>query len=263
MKFSRLIIATATGAVVAAGILPLATASAVSSQPTTKYQVGMKISTTKAIALEDQVTLTGKVSPAAPGSKVKVQVLWEGRNAWRDAGSAKVNKDSTYTFSFTPTTRLDRVYRVVKPGDDQAKTGTSTERALQVLKWEWLSSMTPSAFKGVTVINSMPINGDDYGHTLYTTTDTPSGWVEYTLGHHAYKLDATYGLSDRTETGGQGTVSVRKDGVLAFSQTFDLGQSVHQKTNVSDAFRIRIDFTQVANTPVTEPSAGAPRVLMD
>lgn len=263
MRFKRLLVATAAGAIVAAGVVPLAAASTVSSQPTAKYQVGLMVSTTQAIANEDTVTLTGKVSPAAPGTKVKVQVLWEGLKSWKDAGSAKVKNNSTYKFSVEPATHLDRVYRVVKAGDDKAKTGTSQERALQVLKWEWLSSMTPSAMKGVSIISSMPINGDDYGHTLYTTVDTPSGYVEYTLGHNAYKLDATYGLSDRTETGGKGIVSVRKDGVMAFSQNFDLGQSVHQKTNVSDAFRIRIDFAQVSGTPVTEPSAGAARVLMD
>ena len=53
------------------------------------------------------------------------------------------------------------------------------------------------------------------------------------------------------------------DGVPSFSQTFDLGQSVLQTTNVTDAYRIRIDFSQIADTPVTEPSAGAARVLMD
>ncbi len=263
MKFNRVTVAAAALAVVAAGVVPLVSASAEPSQAATKYRVGMKISATQAVADEDSVTLTGKVSPAAPGTKVKVQVLWEGRQTWKDAGSAKVKKDSTYTFSILPSTHLDRAYRVVKPGDATAKTGTSKELSLQVLKWEWLSSMTPSAMKGVSIINEMPINGDTYKHTLYTTVDTPSGYIEYTLGHNAYKLEATYGLSDRTETGGQGTITLRKDGVKSFSQTFDLGQSVLQKTNVSDAFRIRIDFSQVAGTPVTEPSVGAARVLMD
>ena len=105
---------------VAAGVVPLVSASAVSSQAAAKYQVGMKISTTQAVADEDTVTLTGKVSPAAPGTKVKVQVLWEGRKTWKDAGSAKVKKDSTYKFSILPSTHLDRAYRVVKPGDDDS-----------------------------------------------------------------------------------------------------------------------------------------------
>ena len=104
---------------------------------------------------------------------------------------------------------------------------------------------------------------ENYGHTLYTGVDTTTGCVEYTVGRHAYKLQATYGLSDRTETGGKGAIAVTTDGVPSFSQTFALGQSVLQTTNVTDVYRIRIDFSQMADTPVTEPSAGAARVLMD
>jgi hypothetical protein len=174
-----------------------------------------------------------------------------------------VKKDGIYTFSFTPTTRKDRAYRVVKPGDEHARAGTSRERTLQAIGWVWLSSLTPSRTEDVATISTMPINGEDYRHTLYTGVDTTTGFVEYTLGRHAYKLQATYGLSDRTETGGRGAVAVTTDGIPSFSQTFDLGQSVLQTTNVTDAFRIRIDFTQIADTPVTEPSAGAARVLMD
>ena len=204
MSFNRLSIATALLAVVAAGVVPLASASAGPSRSATTYRVTMKISTTRAVANEDTVTLTGTVSPAAPGTKVKVQVRYDGQTTWRKAGSAKVKKNSTYTFSFTPTTRQDRTYRVVKPGDDHAEADTSRERTLQAIGWVWLSSLTPSRTQDVAAISTMPINGESYGHTLYTGVDTTTGFVEYTLGRHAYKLQATYGLSDRTETGGQG-----------------------------------------------------------
>lgn len=263
MRFNRLSITTAVLAVVAAGLVPLASASAGPGKSATTYRVALKISTTRAVADEDTVTLTGTVSPAAPGTKVKVQVRYDGQTAWKKAGSAKLKKNSTYKFSFTPTNREDRVYRVVKPGDDQVKAGTSKERTLQAIGWVWLSSLTPSASESVATINTMPINGENYGHTLYTGVDTTAGFVEYTLGRHAYKLQATYGLSDRTETGGRGAIAVTTDGVPSFSQTFDLGQSALQTTNVTDAYRIRIDFAQIADTAVTEPSAGAARVLMD
>jgi len=263
MKFNRPSIATAVLAVVAAGVVPLASASAGPDRSATTYRVAMKISTTRAVANEDTVTLTGTVRPAAPGTKVKVQVRYHGQTTWTKAGSAKVRKNSTYTFSFTPTTRQDRAYRVVKPGDAHARAGTSRERTLQAIGWVWLSSLAPSRTEGVATISTMPINGENYGHTLYTGVDTTSGFVEYTVGRHAYKLQATYGLSDRTEPGGRGTLAVTTDGVPSFSQTFDLGQSVLQTTNVTDTHRIRIDFTQIADTAVTEPSAGAARVLMD
>ena len=167
MSSHRLSIATALLAVVAAGLVPLATASAGPSRSATTYRVTLKISTTRAVVNEDTVTLTGTVSPAAPGTKVKVQVRYDGQSTWRKAGSAKVQRNSTYVFSFTPTTRQDRTYRVVKPGDDQARADTSRERRLESLGWVWLSSLTPSRTEAVATISAMPINGESYGHTLY------------------------------------------------------------------------------------------------
>ena len=131
MGFNYLSVATALLTVVTAGVMPLASASIGPNRSATRYRVTMKISTTRAVAHEDTVTLTGTVSPAAPGTEVKVQVRYEGEATWRKAGSAKVKNNSTYTFSFTPTTRLDRAYRVVKPADDHARADTSRERTLR------------------------------------------------------------------------------------------------------------------------------------
>jgi hypothetical protein len=90
-----------------------------------------------------------------------------------------------------------------------------------------------------------------------------TAFAEYTLGHHATVLDTTFGLSDRTETGGKAAIQLRADGQSVYLRTFDLGQSDHQVIDVTDVYRIRLDFAQVADTPVTEPAAGAAKVLTD
>ena len=202
MSFNRLSIATALLAVVAAGVVPLASASAGPSRSATKYRVTMKISTTRAVANEDTVTLTGTVSPAAPGTKVKVQVRYDGQTTWRKAGSAKVKKNSTYKFSFTPTTRQDRAYRVVKPGDDHAKADTSRERTLQAIGWVWLSSLTPSRTEDVA----------SHHHDADQRRELRTHLVHGCRHHHRLRrvhagpprLQAPghLRLSDRTETGG-------------------------------------------------------------
>ena len=109
----------------------------------------------------------------------------------------------------------------------------------------------------------MPINGDDYSHTLYADRNLPTGFSEFTLGRDCTVLETTLGLSDRTETGGRASITVSQDGAVAYARIFDLGQSDFQKFDVTDVFRVRIDFDQMANTPPTEPSAGAARVLCD
>jgi hypothetical protein len=266
MRFNRFTIGALTLAVAAAVFGPAASGTAPAqeaAQEAAKYQVGLKISTTKAVANEDEVTLSGKVSPAAPGTKVIVQVMYENQDSWHKAGKAKVQKNSTYKYTAQVTNRLDRAYRVVKPGDTKVKQGISKERALQAIGWVWLSKMTPSASENLQRIDSMPINGDDYTRTIFKGADDETAFVEFTLGRNAYVLDATYGLSDRTETGGKGSVQVKLDGTVTVAQTFDLGQSTHKKLDVSDVYRLRIDFAQVADTPATEACAGAARVLMD
>ena len=70
--------------------------------------------------------------PKAPGTKVTVQIQYEGKTAWKSIGTAKVKKDGTYSFSDKPTTRLDRSYRVVKPADKNGSKGISKERAVEV-----------------------------------------------------------------------------------------------------------------------------------
>ena len=67
MRFRRLSIAVAVLAVVAVGVVPLASASSGPSKSATKYRVAMKISTTRAVANEDTVALTGTVEPCGAG----------------------------------------------------------------------------------------------------------------------------------------------------------------------------------------------------
>ena len=264
MSFNRLSIATALLAVVAAGVVPLASASAGPSRSATTYRVTMKISTTRAVANEDTVTLTGTVSPAAPGTKVKVQVRYEGQTAWRKAGSAKVRKNSTYAFSFTPTTRQDRTYRVVKPGDDHATGGHEQGTEAPGHRMGVAEQPDPEPHAGRRRHQHDADQRRELRAHACTRVSTPPRASSSTrwAATPTRSRPPTGSRTGRRPADGA-PIAVTTDGVPSFSQTFDLGQSVLQTTNVTDVYRIRIDFSQIADTPVTEPSAGAARVLMD
>jgi len=226
--------------------------------------VSLKISAKEATARQDTVKLKGAVTPVPPkGSKVVVQLKYENRDTWREIGTAKVDKSGKYTFLEKPKSHLDRVYRVVKAKDDKAGKGTSRERALHVLIWSWLTGWTSSASQNVVPISSMPINGDDYAQTLYVDRTHPTGFTEFTLGRNCVTLESTVGLSDRTETGGKASIRLTNDSVVAYQRVFDLGYSDALSIDVTKVYRMRFDFAQVPNTPVTEPSAGSARVLCD
>ena len=150
---------------------------------------------------------------------------------------------------------------MVKPGDAHARAGTSRERTLQAIGWVWLSSLAPSRTEGVATISTMPINGENYGHTLYRAFDTTTGFVEYTVGRRAYKLQATYGLSDRTETGGRGTIAVTTDGVPSFSQTLRprpvRAPDDERHRHLSDPDRLQPDRRHPRDRAVCRSRAGA------
>jgi len=268
MPTLRPIIASlAVAAAAGAAFTPSISASAAGqagAQQATRYQVTLKISAKEAVAKEDTVKLTGSVIPKPPeGSQVVVQVRYEGQKAWKKAGTAKVKPNGNYRFDVEPESHLDRTYRVKKKTDAVAETDTSRERALAVTAWSWLTNLVPSAGENVQKIDKMPINGDVYGHTLYAPMPYSTSFTEFTLGRNCTQLEATFGLSDRTETGGKATMFLSADGVLAYGRAFDLGESETRLVDVTDVFRIRFDTAQDTTTPDTEPSVGAGRVLCD
>ena len=232
--------------------------------PTTPYSVTLVSSTRHATAKEDDVVLTGQVTPKPPeGSVVVVQAKYENRDAWRKIGTAKVKPNGKYKFVDRPSTHLDRVYRVVKKADDKGLAKKSRERKVKVDAWMWLTRMSTSAGENVVRASSLPINGDTYGHVLYGDRTYDTAFAEYTLGRKCTTFETTFGLSDRTETGGQASIAVLADSVAKYFRTFDLGVSDAQSLDVTGVYRLRIDFAQIVTTPDTEPAAGSARVLCD
>jgi hypothetical protein len=234
------------------------------AEQATQYQVTLKASAKAAVAKEDTIKLTGSVIPKPPeGSKVVVQVRYEGSKAWKKVGAATVKPNGNYRFDVEPESHLDRSYRVVKKTDDKGEGDTSRERDVAVTAWSWLNRLAPSAEANVVKASTMPINGDVYGHVLFSPTSSSTAFTEFTLGRNCTDLDVTFGLSDRTETGGKASMSLKSDGALVYNRAFNLGESETKLVDVTDVFRIRFDMAQDDTTPDTEPSLGAGRVLCD
>ena len=194
-------IATAAIATAALGgvVVPAGAGTAAPVAPTASYHVTLSISATSATAREDKVALTGTVTPKPPeDSVVKVQVKYENQNIWKKAGTATIKNNGKYRFLVEPESHLDRVYRVVKAADDKATADKSPVRSLDVIGWSWLTKLTPSATENMSFAPNMPINGEDYSHTLYVNRAWDAGYTEFTLGRKCLTLETTLGLSDRT-----------------------------------------------------------------
>ncbi len=252
-----------TTALVAAGAAATTT-PADAAGAAAKYRVTLQVSENDVVADQDELVLTGRVYPTpGAGSKVTVQLQYEGKDSWKSIGTAKVKKNGKYTYTDEPTSSLERSYRVVKKADGKGAKGISRERAVEVSAWQWLDERATSAGENIVSTYSMPINGEDYRHTLNLDKTKDAGFIEWTLGRKCTELEATFGLSDRTETGGRASIVLRNDGVVGYAHDFVLGESALTTISVDNVYRVRIDMAQDTTTPDTEPSAGAARVLCD
>jgi hypothetical protein len=252
------------GTVSTVGMATAANASTADAAASAPYRVTLKVSESKAIAEETTLSLKGKVSPKPKkGSPVLLQIQYEGQDNWKTIRKVGVKKDGTYAFTDKPSSSLEREYRVVKGKDAGGAKGTSRERAVDVQVWEWLDSFTSSAGADVLDIYEIPVNGETYRRNLVLDRTKDKGFEEWTLGRKCTAFESTLGLSDRTETGGQGGIVVTSDGVAKYARTFNLGESELKTIDVTGVYRMRIDFSQVTTTPDTEPTAAAARVLCD
>ncbi len=258
--------ALATGLVVAgsAGLTTAANAGTADAAANAPYRVTLKVSESAAIAGETKLALTGKVSPKpGKGSPVSLQIQYEGQEKWKTVRTVGVKKDGSFAFSDKPGTSQERSYRVVKAKDPGGAKGISRERAVDVQAWKWLDSFTTSAGADVLDIYEIPVNGETYRRNLVLDRTKDSGFEEWTLGRKCTAFESTFGLSDRTETGGQGGIVVTSDGVVKYARTFNLGESELRTIDVTGVYRMRLDLGQVTTTPDTEPTAAAARVLCD
>ncbi len=119
MRFTRSFIASLALAAASAGLAaPGVAAPAAGAAQATAYHVTLQISAKEAVVGEDKVKLTGTVTPKPPeGSKVVLQVKYEGKSTWNRLAAATVKASGAYKFLEKPGTSLDRVYRVVKASD--------------------------------------------------------------------------------------------------------------------------------------------------
>jgi len=247
-----------------AGSLAGPAVAAPAAAPTTPYHVSLQASAKVVTAKEDKLVLSGYVVPKPPeGSFVTIQAKYENKNTWRKVGTALVKPNGKYRFVDKPQTSNDREYRVVKKADTVALADKSRTRSVKVFAWGYLTQRQTSAGENWLTAANLPINGDTYTHVVFGDRLQDKAFVEYTLGRNCTTFETTFGLSDRTETGGQAAISMTADGTVAYARTFNLGESDAQSFDISDVYRMRLDFAQVTTTPDTEPAAGDARVLCD
>src|SRR5690349_17263958 len=226
------------------------------------YKVVASINTSEAVAGEDTVRVTGKVKPKVAGQKVVLQQRPDGSNRWRKSGTAKVTSSGRFVLTDEPSRPGVRFYRVLKPGGDGVKAGTSRELQLDVWGWYSLATRQVGANSGVLVGAYTQFGAEPYYSSLVQQTAGTPGYVEYTLGRKARSLRGIYALTDDSTTGASGSVTVSVDGTAVVTHPLATGTIVEDYViDVRNAFRVRFDLVGSA-TPAGRSAVGDPEVLL-
>jgi hypothetical protein len=232
----------------------------VAARAASPFTVKASISSNTAVADQDVLKVTGKVSPKAAGKKVILEQRMEKKTKWRKTGTAKTKKNGRFVLKDDPSTAGVRYYRVVKPASGKNKQGTSKELKVTVYKWEKLAYRVPGPKLNIDDNFGTNIGAEYFSGSLTTKTPGSPAYVEYTLGRKCLSLQATYALTDGSASGSTGTVALTVDGVVKVNEALTLGTAKAITTDVTDAYRIRFDQTS-SLTPGGVPTAADVQVL--
>jgi len=224
------------------------------------YSVSAKANLKVAVAKEDKVKVTGRVSPKAAGQKVILQQRVGTKKSWKKTGTALIKKTGTYILKDKPSTPGTRQYRVVKPASSGIRKGTSKPVTVVVYGWEKLGYRTVGPKTNVAVTSAV-IATDYYSPSLVTETAGTPASIEYTLGRKCIELRSTYALTDAAASGSSGAITVSTDGTARATHSLAVGTVVaDQVIDISGAFRLKFDLATSA-VPAAVAAVAEPEVL--
>ena len=252
--------AAVTAVLIAAGLLaPAATATAAAPAAKPTWKVSANLNAATVVVGEDTVVVKGRVRPNARGQKVVLQQRLEKQTSWRKSGVARIKRNGTYKLTDEPSEGGLREYRVLKPGTDGLKKGVSRALPVTVYAWQDLVGAFAGPSSGLSPA-AVSIATRNYSNSLAQTTAGTAGFAEFTLGRLCTSLEATYALSDTSETGSTGAVQVTTDGAVRSSTPLAVGTLIEATLDLRNVFRLRFDLASSA-TPKGVTAVGTPRVL--
>ena len=221
-------------------LLPLTAAHAGSN-----WLVGIKANQVQVVA-GHKIVFRGTVRPhgAAAGQKVVLQEKFKPGKPWVDQKKVTVRGDGSYRVSDTPTTNFTHAYRVVVPGTSKHAKGISPTVKVKVYKWTRLADLASVNDQGMESGN-VNINGKAYQHSVFARWSSDTH-IEYNVNHRCTKLQASFGISDDSSTGGQAEVDVLADGTPVYTHTFDVGQHQTKTIALDEPLKLRLEATSTS-----------------
>jgi hypothetical protein len=244
---------------IAATLVPADAAPTLHARPSAKagsFTVTAGVNKTEPL-VGSKVKIRGSVKPAAPGSRVTLQVRYQDQKAWKSIDSATLSGASRYKFKDKVNSVRERKYRVLKPAGPNRNAGRSPSVKVTVFGWRDLTSLSPVTALYFVESGTTLINGNSYLSSI-TGAGTGNGSIAYNLNRDCTRLDAVYGLGDSSPSGGSTTITLTANGVQKHTGAYALAQAQRVVTDVTGIFRI--EFTSAPQNGGV-PAIGTPKVL--
>lgn len=188
------------------------------------------------------VQVRGRVTPGGVGQQLVLQQRLVEQRRWRDVGEGRTRRNGAYVLTHRPDRGGEYRYRVVKPRAAGVPRAVSNVVEVDVWASEALPFRSPGAMAGVD-FGGVRVGDVPRHPSIVLVAPGTSGYVEYTLGRKCDTLSSEYALTDRSEWGATGTVTVTVDGRVAATYSLATGTLAARETiDVTDAFRVRFDL---------------------
>jgi hypothetical protein len=240
-------------------------ATALTAEKAARYEVTATVSRTEPEE-GDKITIRGSVTPGEKGALVVLQKRYGTSGKWKKADTDTLNGKGKFKFSEKVDSVRFRQYRVLKPADDQARSGKSQKLSVTVFGWRNLTSLEPVTASGTSETGSVGINGSPYEQSVVGSLAN-SGSIAYNVTRACKTFQGHVGLKDTSALTATGDIRILTDTTQAFGNTFGLTQSSPVTLDLTGVFRITVDWTS-HNTAGTEEdqsgaiiAVGTPRIL--
>ncbi|MFC7496228.1 MULTISPECIES: hypothetical protein [unclassified Nocardioides] len=241
-------------------VAPVATADRAAPERRSVDRVTLETSKTELVAGK-KVVLSGKIRPAAKGTKVVLQKKI-GDRKWSREATLTTKKAGKFSYTDRPETPGTRRYRVVTQG-----AGARTSKPVKVTIYQW-RNLTDTAVRETEAVDIGGIA--NIRRTAYPDSvvsyfgDVTTGGVDWNLDPTCTTLSTRFGAGDASDEGAVATLSLVGDGEPLYTGSFGLTESEARTFDVSGVFRLRLSWTSTVNgtqAPGAQAVMATPRLL--
>lgn len=212
--------------------------------------------TAVAEATDVEVGQTVRITASLASGEDGVRVVLQRKSGktWSEAARKKSSSDGEATFVLTATKAGRSFYRVLVPATGDADKAVSERLRIDTYRWRYLTDMDwhedGDWESGVATINGKRFPESVYADNIFW------GDLEVNLGGKCTRLAGVAGLTDDSDTGTPGALTVFQDGAEIYYSELTMTQSQTLDLAIDGALRLGFRNHDLGDSSSTFPVVG-------